>query len=135
MQNEPYLTLDIAQPIPTLNKLYRTNKNNIIYKSTEAKEFDTYIKSTFKQDIMYDGKLKMDILFYINRNSDIDARLKTLLDAFQGVIYINDMQIYEMCIKKELVKGKQNISTNVKFYKLDDVKLHHNNKLDDDGNE
>jgi hypothetical protein len=118
MQPEPYLTLAINQPIPTLNKLYRTNKNNIVYKSNDAKNFDTYIKTTYKQDIIYDDKMKLDITFFINRNSDIDARLKVLLDAFEGVIYENDIQIYELCIHKELVKGKANVKTIIMFYKM-----------------
>ena len=117
MEYELFVTLDIIQPIPTLNKLYRTNKHNIIYKSADAKLFDSYIKTTFKQDNVFDGKMKLDITFYINRDSDIDSKLKVLLDAFQDVIYVNDIQIYEITVRKELVKGKSNVKTIIKFYK------------------
>jgi len=51
------------------------------------------------------ARLKVDIIFgYSNRASDIDNPLKPLLDCLQKKYNINDNMIYELTVKKEIVK-------------------------------
>jgi len=51
------------------------------------------------------ARLKVDIIFgYSNRASDIDNPLKPFLDCLQKKYNINDNMIYELTVKKEIVK-------------------------------
>jgi Holliday junction resolvase RusA-like endonuclease len=115
---ELLLTLEFTENIPVLNTLYRTNKFNKIYKSTKAKEFTEFIKTTFQQEELIDGDLKLDINLFISRDCDVDAKLKCLLDALQGTVFKNDSQIFELSVKKHLVIGKKNVRTNVEIYRI-----------------
>jgi Holliday junction resolvase RusA-like endonuclease len=51
------------------------------------------------------ARLRLDIVFgYSSRASDIDNGLKPLLDCLQKKLGINDNKIYELNVKKEIVK-------------------------------
>jgi Holliday junction resolvase RusA-like endonuclease len=57
------------------------------------------IKNDFK------GNLKIDIIFgFSSKGSDIDNPLKPFLDCLQKKYGVNDNQIYELHVKKEIVK-------------------------------
>jgi Holliday junction resolvase RusA-like endonuclease len=73
---EHLLTLRIDLPVPTLNSLYRTNKFQKVYKSAKAKEFCEYVNTTFKQEELIEGDIKVVIDLFISRDCDIDAKLK-----------------------------------------------------------
>lgn len=112
------LQFTITEPIPCLNTMYRTNKYNRIYKSTKAKTFCEYFKLNHQQENLIDGKIKLSITFYSNRDFDIDGKLKCLLDAMNEVIYKDDNQIYELNIKKVLVSKKADIKTDIDIIQL-----------------
>ena len=112
------MIITINKPIPKLNTLYRTNKFNHIYKSTKSKEFCDYIKQNYQQVHLFENNIIMKLDFYVNRDCDIDSMLKCLLDSFNEVIYKDDKQIYELNIKKHLVKSKNDVKTIVQINDL-----------------
>lgn len=60
--------------------------------------------------------MKLDIAFFTNRNCDINAaKLKVLLDSFEGTGLNDNIQIHELHMRKELmITGKSNIKTIIK---------------------
>lgn len=106
----------IVLPVPCLNTVYRAFEKRV-YKSAKAKLFDQYVKDTFKRATLMKGPLIAEIRFYIDRDCDIDSKLKVLLDSLEGVIYENDSQIEELHVVK--VRGvKADIKTTVKISQL-----------------
>lgn len=80
----------------------------------KGKRYRTNDYKKFQKDMMYllprleiDFKkpLKIDLLFGFSSNaSDIDNPVKPLLDILQKKYSFNDNQIFELNIKKEIVK-------------------------------
>lgn len=96
------IVLELFRPTP-LNRLYTPyikNGKPSMRLSNEAKEAKKNIQlealSKCKKNL-----LKGDISFYIdidissNKRPDIDALLKQLYDAFEGIYYENDKQIVD----------------------------------------
>ena len=69
-----------------------------------------------KQNKMIDGHL----LFYMDidvkkvKSPDIDALLKQLFDAFEGMCYKNDNQILDLRVRKHLNRGEDKITILIK---------------------
>lgn len=63
-------------------------------------------------DVPKDKKLKINLIFgFSNKNEDIDNSIKTFLDALQDKYNFNDSKVYELKVKKEIVKkGKEFIN-------------------------
>lgn len=112
------MIITIEKPIPCLNTIYKTSRHNHIYKSSKAKEFCEYIKQNFKQEKLIETSIKMKIDFYINRDCDIDAKLKVALDSLNNVVYIDDKQIFQLNIKKILVKSKNEVKTVIELVEI-----------------
>ena len=96
--------------LPTLlNRLYvpiiKNGKPSII-KNPKTKEFTKYINDIclinrvkpFKKDISF----YMDILISKRNNYDIDGLLKLLFDSLNGLAYIDDKQIVDLRVRKNL---------------------------------
>ena len=66
------------------------------------------------------GHLRLDIVFgFSSKASDIDNPLKPFLDCLQKKYSINDNQIYELSVKKEIVKkGNEFINFEINKLKL-----------------
>ncbi len=47
-----------------------------------------------------EGAVHVQVDFYVKRDCDIDGRIKCLLDALNGLSYIDDRQIVELVITK-----------------------------------
>jgi Holliday junction resolvase RusA-like endonuclease len=56
----------------------------------------------------------MDILVKKIKSPDIDALLKQLLDAFEGIYYKNDKQIVDLRVRKHFNSGKDEIVIEIK---------------------
>lgn len=69
-------------------------------------------------NIKFKNNLKLDIVFgFSTSTADIDNPLKPLLDCLQKKYGFNDRSIYELHVKKEIVKkGKEFIQ--VKFTEI-----------------
>ena len=48
------------------------------------------------------GKVKMNIVFYLKRERDVQGSLKLLFDALEGIVYNNDKQVWGYSVKKFL---------------------------------
>jgi Holliday junction resolvase RusA-like endonuclease len=66
-------------------------------------------------DFTFKDKISINITFgFSNKTSDIDNPLKPILDILQKKYYFNDRSIYELNVKKEVVKkGKEFISIKI----------------------
>lgn len=65
------------------------------------KDYIWQIKEQWKKKpLKRDLKLSIDIFHYDRRKRDIDNYNKLVLDAMEGLVYENDHQIIELCIRK-----------------------------------
>ena len=56
-------------------------------------------------EINFKARLRLEVVFgFSNRGSDIDNCLKPFIDCLQTSFQFNDNQIYELDVKKEIVK-------------------------------
>lgn len=88
---------------PSMNAMYRVWKNRP-YKTKETRDFQSMIKEAFKGSKIkpFVGCVKVDIKVYVKdkRKRDNDNWAKPLLDALQGLAYINDCDILDLRIRK-----------------------------------
>jgi Holliday junction resolvase RusA-like endonuclease len=86
---------------PLLNALYRVSRGKM-YKDNRAAGFKTEVYVTLKKlgvKCIDDGEVEMEINWYRKKKAgDIDATLKCLLDALEGLVYKNDSQIKKLTI-------------------------------------
>jgi Holliday junction resolvase RusA-like endonuclease len=86
------------------------------FKTDKYKQFEKYLMLLLpKLDIKKKEKLKVDFVFgFATKASDIDNPVKPCLDVLQKKYGINDNDIFEMNIKKEVVgKGNEFIELNI----------------------
>lgn len=90
----------------------------------QGKRFKTPLYKSFEKEILlrmpkikidFKKPIKMEITFgFSNPLSDIDNPLKPTLDCLQKKYGFNDRDIYELNVKKEIVKiGKEFISVKI----------------------
>ena len=78
------------------------------YKTKEYKEYEKMMLLILpNKTLQYKGNLKISIIFgFSNSTSDIDNPLKLVLDILQKKYGFNDRCVYELNVKKEVVKKK-----------------------------
>lgn len=86
------------------------------YKTDKYRNYDKELAYKLPNIIIPKGKLKLKIKFYFSSTlSDIDNPVKLIIDAMQKKYSFNDRDIYELHLKKEIVKkGEERFS--FKFY-------------------
>lgn len=79
------------------------------FKTNEYKDFERYLMLLLpKMNIRKKEKLKVDFVFgFATKSSDLDNPVKPCLDVLQKKYGINDNDIFELTVKKEVV-GKGN---------------------------
>jgi len=79
------------------------------FKTKDYKQFEKAMLLMLpKLKINFKAFLKIDVVFgYSSKGSDIDNGLKPLLDCLSKKYGINDNKIYELNVKKEIVKKGQ----------------------------
>lgn len=86
------------------------------FKTNAYKAYSNHLSmllKPFKMDL--NGSLSLKVTFgYSSHASDIDNGLKPLIDVLQKKYQFNDNQIYELHVKKEIVK-KGNEFINIEF--------------------
>lgn len=97
---------DLFAPLPqSVNAMYqRTGRT--VRKSDTAKAYQHLLSYAFNLvDVEpIDGLVNMQVSWYFKTmRSDIDNRVKLLMDALEGHCYANDNQIVNLCIKKRLL--------------------------------
>ena len=88
----------------TTNTVYRRH-GHIMYMTTKGKElkesYQWQIKSQYKgKPKTGDIDLRVELFFGDNRVRDIDNYNKILLDAFTGILWLDDSQIQSLLIIK-----------------------------------
>lgn len=75
------------------------------YKTTAYKTYERSLFLLLPHLIIPKGKIKINFEFgFSNSQSDIDNPVKPILDILQKKYNFNDSQVYEMNVKKEIVK-------------------------------
>lgn len=60
-------------------------------------------REQYKGEVI-EGDVCLNVLFYFkdNRKRDIDSHLKALLDSMSGVVYLDDSQVNELHVYKQV---------------------------------
>jgi crossover junction endodeoxyribonuclease RusA len=92
------ISLDLPYP-PSANRLVRASRARV-YKSKDARDFATAVAIVASNQMRLQGQrpmpgnLKVEITLHRPRKSgDVDNRIKPILDALNGVAYVDDSQI------------------------------------------
>jgi len=100
------MKISIETSIPTMNNYWRTTivKNRIhTYITPKGRQFKKALgwvaKVVCDNPFENDCELKIK-LFFKNKNRDIDNAIKPILDALQGVVYVNDVQVKKITVEK-----------------------------------
>ena len=85
------------------------------FKTKDYKSYECELLLKLKNIEICSGYLKLNITFgYSNKLSDIDNGLKPFIDILQKKYKFNDRDIYELSVKKEIVKkGYEFIKFNI----------------------
>jgi crossover junction endodeoxyribonuclease RusA len=95
------IELEIYEAPPSINTFYG-HTGNRRYITARGRRFKDYIenhlqtlKSEGKIVSLGDARLKVEVLLYFKgkRLRDLDNYLKTLIDCFKGILFIDDEQI------------------------------------------
>lgn len=88
--------------IPSVNHYLGRTKSGRTYLTEQAKEFKKIVAIYCRNFELRQGNVKIKFNWYINHNrrSDLDNRLKVLLDSLTGIAYIDDKQVVEIHAKK-----------------------------------
>lgn len=94
-------TIELPLP-PSINHYYRpTNKVGRLRLGPDAEAFRWEVKAaTQRFGAPAEGKVALIVGLYLVRDTDIDNRLKALLDALQDRLYRNDRQIVRLVVNK-----------------------------------
>jgi len=89
----------------SVNKVWQGRR----FKTKEYKLYEKKLLSLLPDiDFKFSNRISLDIVFgYSNRLNDIDNGLKPLIDILQKKYNFNDRYIYELNVKKEIVKKGQ----------------------------
>ena len=100
---------------PSVNAMYRRSPGTYgMYKTIEAKNWIKGCLKIIDKTIPLVGEVAVDIEFFFKRESDLDNRLKALLDVIQeaGIIE-NDSQVYRIIAKKAFDKSNPRIEVSI----------------------
>jgi len=101
---------------PSVNHAYiiRNVKGRILrFRTARAQEYFKYVKrECFRQlnkvkILTHPISVHIEVSFRDKRKRDIDNLLKILLDSFEGVLWADDSQIFELYIKKSFDKNQK----------------------------
>ena len=70
------------------------------YKACWDKIKSHWIKEAEKQSIKIDNENKFEIWVFQNSRVDVDAYIKAIQDALQGIVYGNDKQVEKVILEK-----------------------------------
>lgn len=95
------IVIDLELP-PTTNKSFRVGKGRF-YETPEYQNWKMVAALQARTQCKHkpsDLEMKLVIEMYQQFGGDIDGRLKPLLDALNGVVYVDDKQIVEITVRK-----------------------------------
>lgn len=88
-----------TKPVPINQKYGVLNGRNILQKKyRDAKEALAWETRSQWQGEPLEDEVTMNVLFFLGnrRRVDIDAYLKIVLDAMEGIVYLDDYQVADM---------------------------------------
>jgi Holliday junction resolvase RusA-like endonuclease len=115
------ITLDMPLKLVSTNSAYSTtNRSGRVFCTSKARAFKKSVHSLALKQCKQggwkttDGRVKVRVLltFPDRKRRDVD-NIKLLLDALEGVVYNDDSQIFELNIKKQIVKNVNHIHVTV----------------------
>ncbi|MFM2203627.1 MAG: hypothetical protein RLZZ605_591 [Bacteroidota bacterium] len=88
------------------------------FKTPLYKKYESLVLLMLPKKFFENRPLKIDLVFGFSSNaSDIDNPIKMILDIFQKKYNLNDKQIFELNVKKEIVsKGNEYFKFNIEYY-------------------
>ena len=95
-KHEDRLTLPMP---PSANRLWRMDKRGFMRLSAEARDYKSVVAVLAMRDgvVLQGGPLAVTLEVYrAQKSGDLDNRIKPVLDALQGVMFIDDKQIIEI---------------------------------------
>ena len=97
----------------TINKAWRGGRR---YRTNEYKAYEELLFYLLPKLEIPEGELKLTLVVgFSNKGMDIDNVLKPFIDCLQKKYEFNDNRIYEINIKKKIVKkGEEYIKFNLK---------------------
>lgn len=105
VEKDDMLSITIPIKLLSTNQLYKTNRGRI-YLTKSGRDFKEAVRTAATEQ--YSGQptlnkmsVKVWLSFADNRRHDVD-NIKALLDALEGIIYVNDSQIFELYVTKKL---------------------------------
>ena len=97
---------------PSVNAMYR-HFGHTVYKTQEAKAWIREASFLLKAAPFKD-KVAVNIDYYFKRDSDIDNRIKALLDLLQSKgIITNDNQVYRLVVTKNFDKKNPRVELSI----------------------
>jgi crossover junction endodeoxyribonuclease RusA len=101
--------------VPSVNHYLKKSRYGF-YQTRETKDFKKLIFLTGKSQNLdpLEGNVQINIKWEVKRKADLDNILKCVLDALQGVAYIDDKQVIEINAKKLPCKGYETLEIEVK---------------------
>ncbi len=107
-------------PLPeTTNQAYRSGRGHW-YKSEKAQSWENKILWELKKLRLKStkGTIRVEIIFYVKRDRDIDGGIKPILDILaKGNLYENDRQVVELHVQKFTDKEKPRAVVSVELIK------------------
>jgi crossover junction endodeoxyribonuclease RusA len=94
-----YYTIMFTLPYPPSANRYWRHGRGRTYKSDDARQYQEAAAWCAKLAgaTLHDGAVGLELRFYRpERRGDLDNRIKVLLDALQGVLYLDDKQVKEL---------------------------------------
>lgn len=113
------LKIEMEEEAPSINHVWRRAYIHGIprtYMTQKGREFKERLSNIVPKDfipIEKDCRVDIKLTFPTKRKSDIDNRLKVILDGLNNKAYIDDSQITELHVYKTYEKNKPRIEIEV----------------------
>lgn len=97
-------TFEIKTTPPSINGMYRGGRRFLTKKGKATKDGISMEILSQRNFEPMKGDIAMNVLFYFpdKRKRDIDNCLKALLDCCTGLLYLDDSQIVELHVYKQI---------------------------------
>ena len=87
------------------------------YKSCWETVRNEWLLQAINQNVVLDPTSKFEIWVFQNSRVDVDAYIKSIQDALQGIVYQNDKQVEKVIMEKW---NKTGIEVTLKIFGIDD---------------
>lgn len=121
-----YLSFTVFARQVGVNQMYRRGRGRGLYITPEGAEFKRQITSAAKMAVEKASRTNTDApcciylrIWYPTRRFDVDAAVKPILDALQGVVYDNDRQVHRLVVVKCV--DKEDPRTDIEVFGLEET--------------